>query len=47
MADIAVKIGLRSDKVAKAQKYRCLQKAKELVQGPELEQNVELELQKP
>ena len=31
MTDIAKKIGLRSDKVAKAQKYRCLQKAKELV----------------
>lgn len=31
MVDIAKKIGLRSDKVAKAQKYRCLQKAKELV----------------
>lgn len=32
MEDIAKKIGLRSDKVAKAQKYRCLQKAKDLVQ---------------
>jgi RNA polymerase sigma factor (sigma-70 family) len=31
MADIAQKIGLRNDKVAKVQKYRCLQKAKELV----------------
>jgi len=31
MVDIAQKIGLRNDKVAKAQKYRCLQKAKELV----------------
>ena len=30
MVDIANKIGLRNDKVAKAQKYRCLQKAKEL-----------------
>lgn len=29
MTDIAKKIGLRNDKVAKAQKYRCLQKAKE------------------
>ncbi len=29
MVDIAKKIGLRNDKVAKAQKYRCLQKAKE------------------
>lgn len=47
MVDIAAKIGLRNDKVAKAQKYRCLQKAKELVQSPELEPNVELELQKP
>lgn len=31
MVDIAKKIGLRNDKVAKAQKYRCLQKAKENV----------------
>jgi|SRR6218665_240211 len=31
MVDIAKKIGLRNDKVAKAQKYRCIQKAKELV----------------
>ena len=32
MAEIAKKIGLRNDKVAKAQKYRCLAKAKEEVQ---------------
>jgi RNA polymerase sigma factor (sigma-70 family) len=32
MADIAKKIGLRNDKVAKAQKYRCLTKAKEEVE---------------
>ena len=31
MSDIAKKIGLRNDKVAKAQKYRCLTKAKEEV----------------
>lgn len=36
MVDIARKIGLRNDKVAKAQKYRCLQKAKELIQEQEL-----------
>lgn len=36
MVDIAKKIGLRNDKVAKAQKYRCLQKAKELMQDQEL-----------
>lgn len=36
MVDIAKKIGLRNDKVAKAQKYRCLQKAKELIQEQEL-----------
>ena len=36
MVDIAKKIGLRNDKVAKAQKYRCLQKAKELIQDQEL-----------
>jgi RNA polymerase sigma factor (sigma-70 family) len=37
MVDIAKKIGLRNDKVAKAQKYRCLQKAKELIQEKELQ----------
>lgn len=31
MMDIAKKLGLRNDKVAKAQKYRCLEKAKEEV----------------
>lgn len=31
MVDIAKKVGLRNDKVAKAQKYRCLSKAKEQV----------------
>lgn len=35
MVDIAKKIGLRNDKVAKAQKYRCLQKAKEMIQEHE------------
>jgi DNA-directed RNA polymerase specialized sigma subunit len=29
MSDIAKKVGLRNENVAKAQKYRCLQKAKE------------------
>lgn len=29
MLDVAKKLGLRNDKVAKAQKYRCLQKVKE------------------
>lgn len=37
MVDIAKKIGLRNDKVAKAQKYRCIQKAKELVQETQLD----------
>ena len=37
MVDIAKKIGLRNDKVAKAQKYRCLQKAKELMKENELQ----------
>lgn len=46
MSDIAQKIGLRNDKVAKAQKYRCLQKAKELVQ-PVNEPIVESETQEP
>jgi RNA polymerase sigma factor (sigma-70 family) len=32
MTTIAQKIGLRNEKVAKSQKYRCLQKAKELTQ---------------
>lgn len=32
MEEIAAKVGLRNDKVAKAQKYRCLQKAKDAVQ---------------
>ncbi len=36
MADIAKKLDFRSDKVAKAQKYRCIQKAKELVQEAKL-----------
>ena len=31
MVDIAKKVGLRNEKVAKAQKYRCLNKAKEWV----------------
>lgn len=39
MIDIAKKLDFRSDKVAKAQKYRCIQKAKELVQDAKL--NVE------
>lgn len=43
MVEIAKKIGLRNDKVAKAQKYRCLQKAKELVKVNGNEQHVELE----
>lgn len=30
MVEIAKKVGLRNEKVAKSQKYRCLQKAKEL-----------------
>lgn len=37
MVDIAKKIGLRNDKVAKAQKYRCIQKAKTLVQEAPLD----------
>ncbi|AEA43750.1 RNA polymerase sigma factor, sigma-70 family [Fluviicola taffensis DSM 16823] len=32
MVDIAKKLDFRNDKVAKAQKYRCMQKAKDLVQ---------------
>ncbi|OFZ56394.1 MAG: hypothetical protein A3D92_04505 [Bacteroidetes bacterium RIFCSPHIGHO2_02_FULL_44_7] len=32
MSDIAQKLGLRNDKVAKAQKYRCITKVKEILQ---------------
>lgn len=32
LMDIAQKIGLRNEKVAKVQKYRCIQKAKEFIQ---------------
>lgn len=39
MADIAKKLDFRNDKVAKAQKYRCMQKAKDLVREAQL--NVE------
>lgn len=31
MVDIAKKVGLRNDKVAKAQKYRCINKVKEII----------------
>ncbi len=31
MVDIAKKLGLRNDKVAKAQKYRCMTKVKEVI----------------
>lgn len=37
MVDIAKKVGLRNDKVAKAQKYRCLNKAKEEIAEMEIE----------
>lgn len=36
MVDIAKKLDFRNDKVAKAQKYRCIQKAKDLVQEAQL-----------
>lgn len=36
MEEIAKKVGLRSDKVVKAQKYRCIQKVKEQLQKTEL-----------
>jgi RNA polymerase sigma factor (sigma-70 family) len=32
MEKIAQRVGLRNEKVAKAQKYRCIQKVKELIQ---------------
>lgn len=37
MSFIAQKVGLRNEKVAKAQKYRCLQKAKENAKALEVE----------
>jgi RNA polymerase sigma factor (sigma-70 family) len=37
MSFIAQKVGLRNEKVAKAQKYRCLQKAKENAKSLEVE----------
>ncbi len=39
MQEIAKKIGLRNEKVAKAQKYRCIQKAKENARVFEIETN--------
>lgn len=42
MQAIAEKVGLRNEKVAKVQKYRCLQKAKELVQENGVPQLVQL-----
>lgn len=42
MVDIAQKIGLRNEKVAKVQKYRCIQKAKEFIQEiPEVDITIE------
>lgn len=40
MTEIAKKVGLRNDKVAKAQKYRCLQKAKDFALSQENSQTV-------
>lgn len=37
MSEIAKKVGLRNEKVVKAQKYRCLQKAKEKVRALQVE----------
>ncbi|MNJ83172.1 RNA polymerase sigma factor [compost metagenome] len=37
MVEIAKKLDFRNDKVAKAQKYRCIQKAKDLVQEAQLQ----------
>lgn len=37
MSEIAKKVGLRNEQVAKAQKYRCLQKAKENARALEVE----------
>ncbi len=33
MSEIAKKLGLRNDKVAKAQKYRCIHKVKEVIEN--------------
>ena len=32
MSEIAKKLGMRNDKVAKAQKYRCIHKVKEVIE---------------
>jgi RNA polymerase sigma factor (sigma-70 family) len=40
MADIAQKIGLRSDKVAKVQKHRCITKVKEIVMNSPADQHI-------
>ena len=41
MVDIAKKVGLRNDKVAKAQKYRCLNKAKAQVAEIEMSNQIQ------
>ena len=39
MVEIAKKLGMRNDKVAKAQKYRCIHKVKEVL-GPETDEDL-------
>lgn len=39
MSDIAKKIGLRNDKVAKVQKFRCITKVKEIVLNGSVDQS--------
>lgn len=43
MIDIAKKLGLRNDKVAKVQKYRCLEKARNLVVDQEMGEEIIVE----
>ena len=39
MSEIAKKLGMRNDKVAKAQKYRCIHKVKEVLESTETSQD--------
>ena len=40
MVDIAKKLGLRNDKVVKSQKYRCINKVKDVIRSQEPHQTI-------
>lgn len=40
MSEVAKRIGLKSDKVAKVQKYRCIGKVKEIVMKEQIDQEI-------